>query len=585
MTLLALLALQAGCSAALPGRVTARVVQISIPTYDVGGDDPTPRLFEDRGIYPYAMQDDVGRAVKARPRTYRAVLLENAYTRVIVMPALGGKIYAAHDKTNGGADFIYHNRVVKPALVALRGAWVSGGVEWNFPSFGHTINTYAPVPFVIEHHRDGSASVVVGTTERVRRLRWTVRVRLRPGRSAVEHVARLVNPTPFHRRAYFWVNGAVHARRDTRVVMPTNAIFFGAREDPQPWPGKKPDRSYYGRIAEPKDHFSALPADFIAAYHEKLDRGTAHYAARRQSAGKKFFTWGTAREGAMWEPLLTDSSGRYIELQSGRLLSQQDTWIFEPQSVTRVSGSWYALRGIGGVDVVGAEAAMHVERVGPRRYRVGLNATAQRPRAELLVLAGARVVRREVVQVGPARPWRRELMLPADVTSAAALAQLGLRFVLRARDGRLLVAHGVGAARRRYGRPEVRPALAGGDAEMLYLRGRRALLEWRRTAALGILRRAAEKGSARARRLLGEQLLIFGEPQAALVQLDAALARDEHDSRARSYRGLARLRVGERKAGRDDLARAAASVGQRRVALLAQGCDAMSRGRFDEALS
>jgi len=43
-------------------------------------------------------------------------------------------------------------------LVALRGAWVSGGIEWNFPD-GHTLTTVSPIDYVTRmekgRQRDG----------------------------------------------------------------------------------------------------------------------------------------------------------------------------------------------------------------------------------------------------------------------------------------------------------------------------------------------------------------------------------------------------------------------------------------------
>ena len=38
----------------------------------------------------------------------------------------------AYDKTNG-YDFVYYNKVIKPALVGLTGPWISGSIEFNWP--------------------------------------------------------------------------------------------------------------------------------------------------------------------------------------------------------------------------------------------------------------------------------------------------------------------------------------------------------------------------------------------------------------------------------------------------------------------
>ena len=155
------------------GGTSVREITLDIPTYPLGTDDKNPPLWA-LDIYPYSMQTEFSaNRVNAQ---YRAVVLENDYIRVIILPDVGGRIYAAHDKTNNDFDFIYHNHVIKPGLVALRGAWLSGGIEWNFPTRGHTVNTVSPVQYRVLHGDDGSVTCVVGAREWVRRMRWAVSV-------------------------------------------------------------------------------------------------------------------------------------------------------------------------------------------------------------------------------------------------------------------------------------------------------------------------------------------------------------------------------------------------------------------------
>ncbi len=66
-------------------------------------------------------------------KTYTAVYLENEYIRIGVLPEIGGRIFEGVDKTNN-YNFIYRQHVIKPALIGLIGAWISGGVEWNVPA-------------------------------------------------------------------------------------------------------------------------------------------------------------------------------------------------------------------------------------------------------------------------------------------------------------------------------------------------------------------------------------------------------------------------------------------------------------------
>ena len=45
-----------------------------------------------------------------------------------------------------GCDLIYHQPVIKPALVGLAGPWISGGIEFNWPQH-HRPATFLPVDF------------------------------------------------------------------------------------------------------------------------------------------------------------------------------------------------------------------------------------------------------------------------------------------------------------------------------------------------------------------------------------------------------------------------------------------------------
>ena len=161
----------------------ARVWQdnIEIPTYLLGAEDPNPPfpLGNAHRIYPYTLLDDL--TDQRAPKSYKAVYLENEFLKAIVLPELGGHVYSLYDKVNKHEVF-YRNNVVKYGLVSLRGAWVSGGEEFNFPN-GHTVVTVSPVAFTTRQNPDGSATVVVGDIDLVTEMHWEVALTLHPGRA------------------------------------------------------------------------------------------------------------------------------------------------------------------------------------------------------------------------------------------------------------------------------------------------------------------------------------------------------------------------------------------------------------------
>ncbi|MEI7849303.1 MAG: DUF5107 domain-containing protein, partial [Chloroflexota bacterium] len=104
--------------------VKAWVENISIPTYPAPAGDLNPLFLERRNnqgasgrIYPNPVTDYVNNTEKV-DQVYEAVFIENEYIQLIILPQLGGRIFAGLDKTNG-VDFFYRQHVIKPALIGL----------------------------------------------------------------------------------------------------------------------------------------------------------------------------------------------------------------------------------------------------------------------------------------------------------------------------------------------------------------------------------------------------------------------------------------------------------------------------------
>ena len=62
--------------------------------------------------------------------------------------------------------------------------------------------------------------------------------------------------------------------------------------------------------------------DFYGVFWHDDKHGSIHYSPYDEKLGMKIFTWSLSREGTIWEDLLTDNNGQYIELQSGRMYNQ-----------------------------------------------------------------------------------------------------------------------------------------------------------------------------------------------------------------------------------------------------------------------
>lgn len=141
---------------------------LTFKTYLTGKQDKHPIFLEHRvyqgssgAVYPYGITDTL--VDKTEDKTYQALILENDYLKIMILPELDARVHRAYDKVHN-RDFVYFNQVVKPALVGLLGPWISGGIEFNWPQH-HPPTTFMPTDYCIRNNEDGAATVVVGERE------------------------------------------------------------------------------------------------------------------------------------------------------------------------------------------------------------------------------------------------------------------------------------------------------------------------------------------------------------------------------------------------------------------------------------
>ena len=80
-----------------PNRFDAGKEQVVIPTYPVQDADPNPMFLEKRvyqgssgKVYPNPFTDRV--ALEKADASYRAIILENEYIQLMILPEIGGRI-------------------------------------------------------------------------------------------------------------------------------------------------------------------------------------------------------------------------------------------------------------------------------------------------------------------------------------------------------------------------------------------------------------------------------------------------------------------------------------------------------------
>ena len=308
-----------------------------LPTYQIGEPDVNPIYFTGRvyqgaqgHIYPYPLYDVL--TDNKVDQEYNAVTLENEFVKICVLPEIGGRILSATDKTNG-YEFFYKQNVVKPALIGMLGAWMSGGVEWNIPHH-HRPSSFMPIDWKTQENPDGSKTIWVGETEVRSRIKWSVGLTVYPDSSLVEAKVKIMNRSPLIQSFLYWANVSVHCDANYQVIFPPTTQFGTghSKTDFVRWPiNNGRDISWWKSFTDNAASTFAwdFDHDFFGGYDHAKNAGTMHVANHHIVGGKKFFLWGNNPGAEMWEKMLTDDDGQYLELMVGAFSDNQPdySWI------------------------------------------------------------------------------------------------------------------------------------------------------------------------------------------------------------------------------------------------------------------
>jgi Flp pilus assembly protein TadD len=305
--------------------ITERVQ--AMKTYPFSDPNPVPVMGIGQKVspfYPYYVFD--GYTNKSTTKNWKVVELENPYIKVQVLPEVGGKVMGAIEKSTG-EEFVYTNHVMKFRSIGIRGPWTSGGIEHNFGlDLGHAPWAAAAVDYVLQNNPDGSVTCVVGGIDLASRTQWRVKIVLPKDKAYFETQSLWYNPLPLHDSYLSWENAAFKASDDMQFFFPgTHHIGHDGLANPWPIDQNGVDLSYYKNVNSGGDksyHVMGTHTSWFGGYWHNRNFGFGHWAPYSDAPGKKLWIWSRAREGAIWEDLLTDTDGQYIEAQSGVTFNQ-----------------------------------------------------------------------------------------------------------------------------------------------------------------------------------------------------------------------------------------------------------------------
>ncbi len=430
--------------------VSMREEKITFPTYPVGEPDKNPMFLEKRvyqgstgKVYPIPTIDSIGD--EKADKTYNAVILENDFLYIIILPELGGRIHRALDKTNN-YDFVYFNHVVKPALVGLVGPWISGGIEFNWPQH-HRPSTFMPVSHELVDNDDGSKTVWVGEIDRMYGSKGMAGFTLYPDRAYLEIRGRVYNGTMTNQTFLWWANPAVPVNDKTRSIFPSDvhAVFDHGKRDVSKFPiatgvyykqdySEGVDIACYRNVPVPTSYM-AYHSDynFVGGYDYGVEAGILHVANHHISPGKKQWTWGNADFGQAWDRNLTDADGPYIELMTGVYTDNQPdfTWL-KPGETKTFTQYFLPYKQLGQVTDASAECVTAVD-IADGKVKLGLYASVPAAGWRVLLTVGGKTLLDETVSLNPGEA------LSHEVAAAPAAAVNEYRLQVSDANGGILI--------------------------------------------------------------------------------------------------------------------------------------------------
>ncbi|MDG3581091.1 DUF5107 domain-containing protein [Galbibacter pacificus] len=403
---------------------------ITLPTYDIGTPEKNPVFIEKRvyqgssgAVYPYPVIEKI-HDTKIN-KTYIALFLENQFIKIMVLPELGGRIQMAYDKTKE-RHFVYYNQVIKPALVGLTGPWISGGIEFNWPQH-HRPTTFDPVDYLMEEHKDGSATIWCSELERMFRTKGMAGFTLHPDKSYIEIKAKIYNKTPLPQTFLWWANPAVKVNDAYQSVFPpdVNAVFDHGKRDVSSFPIAKgtyykvdyspgTDISRYKNIPVPTSYMAITSKyNFVGGYENDSKAGLLHVANHHISPGKKQWTWGNGNFGHAWDRNLTDEDGPYIELMCGVYTDNQPdfTWLM-PEEEKDFVQYFMPYRDLGAIKNATKNAMVNIEQKAGSLI-IKVHTTGIYPNCSIRVLNSNETILVDSYMASPSNSYEKSIAYPA----------------------------------------------------------------------------------------------------------------------------------------------------------------------------
>ena len=339
-----------GQESSLPPLFTINTNDTDMPSDLPEGDGLYLKYEFLKSIFPYRFQDNYGREfTDSQPES---IVLENDHLKATFIPGLGGKLWSLFDKDKK-KELLFKNPVVRPAYLATRSAWCSGGVEWNCGVHGHTPFTCSPLFAAKTKLDDGTPVLRMYEYERIRGVVYQMDFFIPDNSHLLYARMRVVNPSRHATAMYWWSNIAVPHIDGARVVVPAVGAYtpLNGIMSVVPVPTiklsdvvqrlPKGNRFRSKMEAAGKDIDITYPDNNPVSvdYFFRTDKTRRMYTCQlspegyglfqtstSQLVGRKIFVWGQGQGGRKWQEYLSGEGcdGAYCEIQCGLAHTQSE---------------------------------------------------------------------------------------------------------------------------------------------------------------------------------------------------------------------------------------------------------------------
>ncbi len=264
-------------------------------------------------------------------RSHRAVILENDYLKVVVLPEMG-RVYSLYSKLTSHEE-LWVNPIAQPLTGQQNdlGWWmVWGGIEYTLPRGEHGTTWALPWSFQIVENSSSRKAVRMTVLEPATRLQEQLELALIPKRAACETSIVITNTSARAARFSHWMNamcapgGRGEVTPNTEIIVPCQAMIVADRPFNRWMLGdriqefeRNPLR-WVKHWRSPGDLLATnLTAGFYGAFSHDANEGLVRVFDPKITPGMDIWTWGYPPAPPMQHEYSLLPNLGYVELWGG----------------------------------------------------------------------------------------------------------------------------------------------------------------------------------------------------------------------------------------------------------------------------